>query len=271
MRLSARIMIWLGIFLATFALWAVTSHADEMDIYDTFPIDQKCGFEVKTFLGAVESRESGHARKILHIDRDLMDQMIADGRVKKDEYGRVYMPMDGMYVNNWNTVSQRTRDFMERIIFFGWDMADAHIKKDLERVENLDPEWKGKINALIDPKTKNEWATAFYETCLQQRASEKRVEAGGFVKTQSQHLADPINYEALELVLEGCRANLPIYFHKCITKDDYSVEELKGAVKSCNVIAWDKFFSCQISGGFPYQLKKSLQKEIEEEVGGNKT
>lgn len=250
MRLTARVMIWAGVLIAAWALWAVTAHADEMDIYDTFPIDQKCGFEVRTFLTAVESREKGHARKILHIDRELMDKMVADGRVKKDDYGRVYMPMDGMYVNNWNTVSQRTRDFMEKIIYFGWDMADAHINKDIARIEAKDPEWKGKINAVIAPETKNEWATQYFQACLQQRAGERRVKAeSGFVKVQSEEIQTTPKYESYGVWkrIEGCMNNRGHYFQRCLDENQKNVRSEHDMIKMfqyCDMVVLENFFDC---------------------------
>lgn len=87
------------------------------------------------------------------------------------------------------------------------------------------------------------------------------------VHAQSEHLDDPVNYEALEYVLEGCRHNLPLYFDHCIqAKQPYSEHQIGKAIKKCNVEAWHKFFACQIKGGFPYQIKKTLSEEIEDEV-----
>ena len=84
---------------------------------------------------------------------------------------------------------------------------------------------------------------------------------------QSEHLDEPVNYESLELRLMGCKNNLPIYFHKCITNDGkgakYSEAQIGKAIKSCNVQAWHKFFDC--TGLYP---KPSLTKQIEGEVDG---
>ena len=84
------------------------------------------------------------------------------------------------------------------------------------------------------------------------------------VCAQSEHL-DEIDYDSLELRLEGCKSNLPIYFHKCMTSGDakYSEAQIGKAIKSCNQQTWHKFFDC-------VQLypKPSLTEQIEGEVDG---
>ena len=81
---------------------------------------------------------------------------------------------------------------------------------------------------------------------------------------QSGHLDDPVNYESLELRLEGCKANLPIYFHKCMTKGDakYSESQIGKAIKACNVHAWNRFFDC-VQLYPPQTLEQQIRKEID--------
>jgi hypothetical protein len=83
------------------------------------------------------------------------------------------------------------------------------------------------------------------------------------VFAQSEHLDDPVDYESLELRLEGCRHNLPIYFHKCMTKGDakYSEAQIGNAIKSCNKHAWHRFFDC-----VELYPRKTLTEQIEEEL-----
>ena len=87
-------------------------------------------------------------------------------------------------------------------------------------------------------------------------------EQTGIANAQSEHLDDPIDYESLELRLDGCQNNLPIYFHKCIIADQpYSEAQIGKAIKSCNVQAWRKFFDCV--GLYP---KATLTEQIEKEL-----
>ena len=81
---------------------------------------------------------------------------------------------------------------------------------------------------------------------------------------QSEHIDEPVNYESLELRLEGCRSNLPIYFHKCMTKDDakYSEAQIGKAIKSCNKQTWHKFFDC-VKLYPPQTLEQQIRKEID--------
>jgi hypothetical protein len=84
------------------------------------------------------------------------------------------------------------------------------------------------------------------------------------VFAQSGHLDDPVNYESLELRLEGCKSNLPIYFHKCMTKGDakYSESQIGKAIKACNVHAWNRFFDC-VQLYPPQTLEQQIRKEID--------
>jgi hypothetical protein len=74
-----------------------------------------------------------------------------------------------------------------------------------------------------------------------------------------------VDYDSLELRIEGCKSNLPIYFHKCITNDEkgakYSEAQIGKAIRSCNVVAWNKFFDC--TGLYP---KPTITEQIESEI-----
>lgn len=82
-------------------------------------------------------------------------------------------------------------------------------------------------------------------------------------RAQSEHLDDPVNYQALELTLEGCKNNLPLYFHACITgKAPFDTDQLGTHVYACNKEAWQRFFNC--TGLYP---KQTLAEQIENGLG----
>ena len=85
----------------------------------------------------------------------------------------------------------------------------------------------------------------------------------GIANAQSEHL-DEIDYDSLELRLEGCRSNLPIYFHKCMTEGDakYSEAQIGKAIKSCNKQTWHKFFDC-VQLYPPQTLEQQIREEID--------
>lgn len=95
---------------------------------------------------------------------------------------------------------------------------------------------------------------------LEYRPSDK----SDYIKVQSEHLPDPIDYQSLELRLDGCQNNLPIYFHKCIIKESpFSEAQIGKHVYRCNKEAWHKFFDCV--GLYP---KPTITEQIEDEIGG---
>ncbi len=250
MRLSARIAIWAVILVA--AWWAISARADQLDLFNKQHIEKQCGWKVRAFLTAVESRETGHSRKIIHIDKELMEEWIASGRVKRLPDGQVVMPKDGMYVPNWNNLSQREKDFIAKWVYYGWDMADAWIKAGNEAMVQREPEWAGKLNAMIAPETKGQWAQDVWEQCLYEYGKEKASKIRiNFIKTQSEELGAPKTpeYDSYGLWnrIKGCMLNRGIYFHKCMEASAPSImsqNDMYRAAEACDMKVVDKFLDC---------------------------
>ena len=175
MRLAARALFWIGVFCATVLLYAVTGRAASMAEFRALPIKQQCDWETQQFLGAVEAREKNHERQIFSITTEELQAKIESGEIPTDMYGRVMMPKDGMYVQNYDTMDDEAKAFVDGIIYLGWDMADAWIAASIKAERQKDPEYTGQLNAAIAPKTKNEWATRFYTECLRKTAEESRI------------------------------------------------------------------------------------------------
>lgn len=178
-----RILEWTA-FLAGVAVAAlamvlipVPAHADKLDQLDQLSATEYCRQKTMLFADGLEQRNLGKTRVIKQATPDMMERY--------EHKQAVEPPDEAIYVEFWDSLSERDQQFARAVIFDGWDAADHVIQLTTKKLQE-DPSNAGyALNVMIMPGNLDQMKQAYFEDCARRRAEKQ-----SFHKTASSQMLD---------------------------------------------------------------------------------
>ena len=153
MFVAAALVLWLSACLTP-----SPALAGDLDKFYSMSIKDRCDWEIGTFKTGVEAREENYPRVINNITREQLEQWVHQGIVTRNpENGKLILPKTAMWFEEWNSIDDEAKQFIQSIVFSGWDYADKNMNNDTYSDDKVTEYYK------------------YYTKCLERTASERRI------------------------------------------------------------------------------------------------